>query len=810
MRSKRGYTALLAVVVAAFGPLAANAAPAEPGMVVVVGRVLDETGAVVANATVSVQAKGVTTGSAPTTTTNAEGRYRLPDLAPGEYSLQATAPGFAVTTKKVALKAGERSVDLTLSPGGISEEVTVSVTRSVESIAGIPAAITLVEKEQLAEQILMTKNLSDALGNLVQGLAAGSQSMSVFGQSLRGRKVLVLIDGVPQSTTRNVSRDLTTIDPSAIDRVEVLRGATALYGDGATGGVISILTLPPGDGRPLLNTEIGESNSLKHPEGSFGGSLRQSVAQKVGRFDYSLSASFERVGGHFDGEGDRIPPDPHGQGGPGETRTWNLFAKLGAEIAPNQRLQLSANVFDSLQDTRYANDPAVQLLPLGAAKSRVREGLVTEQGVSTDNRQVSLDYTHKDIAGWRLQGQGYYRDYLTFFGGSDQRRNNLVRAITQSYLDSEKWGGRLSMESPLLWSKGPKLVTGADYSSELTSQPVKMIDPVAYDRSGGLVFAPVSDRDWVPPIGLDSLGVFAEIDWPLNARWQLRAGARFEHITSDIDDFTTIIGNFLRGGHLEYQDVQFNAGVVFHAADKLQVFSSFAQGFSIPDIGLVLRGASAGSSVATLPFEAQKVNNYEVGLRGQWDAVQPSLAAYYATSELGISSGGFNQPVVRAPERTWGFEASLDARVGERLGAGAAVTWMEGKTDPNLDGVYTYLNTFRIQPLKVTGYIGHQTLDRWHNRLQVFYSGERNRFPGSRLFGEFPVRSYTTIDFLSRIDLGPGALRIGVENLLNNQYFVRDSQLFRTGTNSSYTAARGAALNIAYSFRWGAGARANP
>jgi iron complex outermembrane receptor protein len=57
---------------------------------------------------------------------------------------------------------------------------------------------------------------------------------------------LVLIDGIPQSTPlRNGGRDLRTIDASAIDHIEVINGATAMYGNGAAGGVINYITKKP-------------------------------------------------------------------------------------------------------------------------------------------------------------------------------------------------------------------------------------------------------------------------------------------------------------------------------------------------------------------------------------------------------------------------------------------------------------------------------------------------------------------------------------------------------------------------------------
>lgn len=60
---------------------------------------------------------------------------------------------------------------------------------------------------------------------------------------MRGRSVLVLIDGIPQSTPlRAGGRDIRSIDPSVIERVEVIKGATAIYGNGAEGGLINYIT----------------------------------------------------------------------------------------------------------------------------------------------------------------------------------------------------------------------------------------------------------------------------------------------------------------------------------------------------------------------------------------------------------------------------------------------------------------------------------------------------------------------------------------------------------------------------------------
>ena len=131
-------------------------------------------------------------------------------------------------------------------------EVAVTATRTRESISSIPGAVTVITREQIEEQRYMSRGLSDILAQLVPGMAPSTQSLSIFGQGIRGRNVLILIDGVPQSTSRNSFRELQTIDPYAVERIEVVRGATAIYGDGATGGIINIITKQAGEGKPSL------------------------------------------------------------------------------------------------------------------------------------------------------------------------------------------------------------------------------------------------------------------------------------------------------------------------------------------------------------------------------------------------------------------------------------------------------------------------------------------------------------------------------------------------------------------------------
>ena len=131
----------------------------------------------------------------------------------------------------------------------------------------------------------------------------------------------------------------------------------------------------------------------------------------------------------------------------------------------------------------------------------------------------------------------------------------------------------------------------------------------------------------------------------------MRGGLRYEDIGIDVDDYTTIDGNDIAGGELDYDTTLFNLGLVYKLTDEFSTFASFAQGFSVADVGLVLRNADAGFTVEGLNPEAQKVDSYELGIRGQYDKVSFSLAGFYNESDLGTTFDRNTFEPIRSPEQ---------------------------------------------------------------------------------------------------------------------------------------------------------------
>lgn len=151
-------------------------------------------------------------------------------------------------------------------------EVIISAGRTTETIDEVPSSVSIVGLKTLQQNINITSNLGDILEKRVSGLAPSTGLSSNFGQTLRGRSLLIMVDGVPQSTPlRNGAMDLRALDPAVIERVEVVKGATAIYGNGAAGGLINYFTRNARTNK-LLNSQTSVSTTgslVKNPNRRF-------------------------------------------------------------------------------------------------------------------------------------------------------------------------------------------------------------------------------------------------------------------------------------------------------------------------------------------------------------------------------------------------------------------------------------------------------------------------------------------------------------------------------------------------------------
>jgi outer membrane receptor for ferrienterochelin and colicins len=191
--------------------------------------------------------------SGNTAETNAEGRVTL-QVATGEVQITVVKEGFnPVTVTATAVLGPPQVIPVTLErQGAIEEHVTVSATRTDKRLEDQPMRVEVLDAEEIEEKQLMTPGdivmmLNEMGGLRVQSTSPSLGAASVRVQGMRGRYTRFLSDGLPLFGADVGGLGLLQIPPSDLGQVEVIKGvASALYGAGALGGVVNLISRRPG------------------------------------------------------------------------------------------------------------------------------------------------------------------------------------------------------------------------------------------------------------------------------------------------------------------------------------------------------------------------------------------------------------------------------------------------------------------------------------------------------------------------------------------------------------------------------------
>src|SRR5579863_9707107 len=162
----------------------------------ILGTVTDQSGGVVAGATVSVidTERGVTR----TLTADDAGEYNAPNLTPSTYTVRAEAKGFKkLERQNVVVEVGkEVRVDLTVQPGG--QEQTVTVTEAVPLVETTTATLGgTLENKEIADLPLNGRDYQNLL-SLRPGvmLQPGGGPATQATNGVRPDESVWMIDGV--------------------------------------------------------------------------------------------------------------------------------------------------------------------------------------------------------------------------------------------------------------------------------------------------------------------------------------------------------------------------------------------------------------------------------------------------------------------------------------------------------------------------------------------------------------------------------------------------------------------------------------
>ena len=176
------------------------------------------------------------------------------ELPAGTVDVSVAKAGFVATTVSVAIRVGLRQqviVDLDRAPT-LEETVTVvASTRTDKRLEDQPMRVEVLAREEIEEKMLMTPGdivmmLNEMGGMRVQATSPSLGAASVRIQGMRGKYTRVLSDGLPLFGDVG-GLGLLQIPPMDLGQAEVIKGvASALYGAGAMGGIVNLISRRPG------------------------------------------------------------------------------------------------------------------------------------------------------------------------------------------------------------------------------------------------------------------------------------------------------------------------------------------------------------------------------------------------------------------------------------------------------------------------------------------------------------------------------------------------------------------------------------
>lgn len=383
------------------------------------GQVTDAGGAPLPGASVLI--KGTLNG----TVTKEDGHYTLETTHPHP-TLLFSFQGFA--TQEVSVEDSEEINIRLVSQSRQLNDVVVTATRSAKELENVPQKMKVIDGAEIEKTIAptMTDLLKKTAGvDVIEypGLLSGI-GIRGFRPEYSGinQRTLLLIDGHPAGTT-----NLSTIDMSSIERVEVMKGpASALYGSQAMGGVVNLITKKTkGAIKGKVYTGLGSFSTTKAGF-NVGGDIMKDLDFNASFSNYTRAKNYKLGEGNLfrdafgwdkadrilwteEGKQDTSLDDARGDGSDRPYTTYTKYtaaARLGYNISEHWRVDVSSNRFyanhvttaddiaESLQSPglkdldRYGSD-VIAVGDLSASTQLTAKAFTSQEKVT--NYTVSVD-----------------------------------------------------------------------------------------------------------------------------------------------------------------------------------------------------------------------------------------------------------------------------------------------------------------------------------------------------------------------------------------------------------------------------------
>ena len=744
--------------------------------------------------------------------TNAVGRFEIAAAPAGAVVLTVQAPGYLALrvpgVQVVADAVAPVIVELTATPNYL-DRVQVTASKAPLSIGEIAAQADVVDRSTIDERgdQRLTQAISHVPGAIVSTQAGSFESVMLRGLPRDGNEftsTLLLIDGVPQTDSRNSSRVINLPIHDA-DSIEVVRGPnSALYGRTAIGGAVNVRTGEP--------TAEHESN-FDLTGGGFR--LFKGAARASGPVEdwggYFVSASSERNSGFYTG------PSAF------NVDQTSVFAKL--TFAPDSKSfgMVSANRVVSAQSLP-TNEPIINgrfLSDVDPRFDRLTDLNVAGVNYRQNEGRFTANYTRQFTDEFRLVNVFGYRQIQYKFIDSgditgapfDLANTTLTQYPFDIQTDEDIFYGESRVESDFSagavemsfmaggskeWTSGYGAGNLIYTDADTFGWPLDYLNPV-YPPKSDWEFFRFGGNDY----NVGVTGVFGQFTIEPTSRLILTAGGRYDRL--DLQNTLTF-----RDGKPVVEDTfdafspKLSATVKLlpnDASTDVNLYGQYSQAFLPPRRPSGLRPGDD-----EINLEPEDIDNYEVGVKSSiLDGRVSFEGTWFHMKRAGIvhsvRQGPFFIPTNAGAHEYKGVE--LGVRVAPTslvsLYANAALyrnrfgdfVIEQESGDTVLTGNRLPISPDRI----VNGGLIITPTSAFNIRFDVKHVGEVMVDRGNTL----TLEPYTLLDAAVSWYLGPTRITLSAHNLLNEEYYWNGDT--SRAESADPGAPRQVLLTTSFSFR---------
>lgn len=618
----------------------------------------------------------------------------------------------------------------------VSEEsaVVVTATRFSEQRLDAPIGMSVITAKQIAESAAKTlpQLLSHEAGIVTRDNTGGPDSqIDLRGFGITGdQNTLVLLNGQRLNEIELTTIGWTAIPLDSIERIEILRGSgSVLYGGGATGGTINIITKTPP-----------------------GGLRTASVAGSTGTYRTNEVRAGTSIAGQNTG--------------------FNLFASdlASDNYRANNRLE-QKNLNSSLRLFWPAGEIGL-LVDLDKQNLRL-PGARTESQLETDPRGTATpdDFATRDGARVSFGGSTdlAFGRFAADLGYRDTARTSFLKDYSGGGFDT------YTDTHSKVWSFTPRLKVPYGGSGAQHSLVVG-VDLDYWDylsrRAGSRDLLDTSPSAHISATQRDE-AIFAQHNSVLAEGTKLTLGARWQRTTMTAQD--SVNPAAYASGSKTSNPLAWEVGLRQDLTSATAVYGRAGQSFRLPTVDEVYSqfGGPNFDAIVTL-LDPQTSHDYELGAEHRSGAlrVRASVFAIYLKNEIYFFVPTFSN-INLPPTRRQGVELDASAAVSPAVSMFGNVSVTDARfREGVIGGVDISGKVVPLVPrVKVNAGVTLQLAP------QTRFSGVA-RYVGTQYYDNdpdntFPTRmpAYTVVDVKFTQTVDKLTLGIAINNLLNKFYY---------------------------------------